>query len=319
MEPFCGLSPQPPLMLKIRIRDINPHIVCSLCAGYFVEATTITECLHTFCKSCIVKYLQSSKFCPQCNTKIHETQPTIQLKPDRVMQDIVYKLVPGLYEGEERRKQEFYKARGLVKEQKKDYAAPALTSIYDNPEAHYYRNDEMLCLCLEKDRVELPGMDYLLPGLPKKFVRCSVRTRVEHVKSLLVRKLSIPPALEVELLCCDSKLQKGMTLKHVWLSHWFGRNSPMMLYYTVRYKQFVSPDYLDATWYRLSFYMYFVLLLRVLFAVSIYYVIWCGWKILAHEEFRLLLCTCIAIDYVCGNKVFTVCYLVHVLFYINVR
>lgn len=54
-------------------------------------------CPHTpVCKSCIVKYLQTSKYCPMCNTKIHETQPLLNLKLDRVMQDIVYKLVPGL-------------------------------------------------------------------------------------------------------------------------------------------------------------------------------------------------------------------------------
>ena len=35
--------------LKIKILEINPHIVCSLCAGYFIDATTIMECLHT-CK-----------------------------------------------------------------------------------------------------------------------------------------------------------------------------------------------------------------------------------------------------------------------------
>ena len=52
------------------------------------------------CKSCIVKYLQSSKFCPQCNIKIHETQPLMNLRPDRTMQDIVYKLVPNLYESQ---------------------------------------------------------------------------------------------------------------------------------------------------------------------------------------------------------------------------
>lgn len=50
------------------------------------------------CKSCIVKYLQTSKYCPMCNIKIHETQPLLNLKLDRVMQDIVYKLVPGLQE-----------------------------------------------------------------------------------------------------------------------------------------------------------------------------------------------------------------------------
>lgn len=33
--------------LQIRMQLINPHIVCSMCAGYYIDATTITECLHT--------------------------------------------------------------------------------------------------------------------------------------------------------------------------------------------------------------------------------------------------------------------------------
>lgn len=99
--------------VRVKIKDLNEHIVCCLCAGYFVDATTITECLHTFCKSCIVKYLQTSKYCPMCNIKIHETQPLLNLKLDRVMQDIVYKLVPGLQDSEEKRIREFYQSRGL--------------------------------------------------------------------------------------------------------------------------------------------------------------------------------------------------------------
>lgn len=98
--------------------------------------------LSAVCKSCIVKYLQTSKYCPMCNIKIHETQPLLNLKLDRVMQDIVYKLVPGLQEskykerdhlnlsvclspgqswlnihlvfsGEDKRIKEFYQSRGL--------------------------------------------------------------------------------------------------------------------------------------------------------------------------------------------------------------
>lgn len=34
-------------LLKIKISDLNSHITCSLCAGYFIDATTTTECLHT--------------------------------------------------------------------------------------------------------------------------------------------------------------------------------------------------------------------------------------------------------------------------------
>lgn len=222
-------------ILKIRIRDINTHIVCSLCAGYFIDATTITECLHTFCKSCVVKYLQSSKCCPQCGLKIHETQPLLNLKADRVMQDIVFKLVPGLYETEEKRKQEFFKARGLLKEQKEEESlvgATPLSTVYDDPRAHYYCNDELLCVCIE--RYSLTGNvfdDYELPSLKTKFVRCSVRTCVRHVEQLLRLKLSIPQHLVVQVICGDRILDEWITLKQVWLSCWFTKPSPMMLFY----------------------------------------------------------------------------------------
>ena len=33
----------------INLTELNPHFVCVLCFGYFVDATTITECMHT-CK-----------------------------------------------------------------------------------------------------------------------------------------------------------------------------------------------------------------------------------------------------------------------------
>jgi len=46
-------------ILKIRIRDINTHIVCSLCAGYYIDATTITECLHT----CALLSIASFEIC----------------------------------------------------------------------------------------------------------------------------------------------------------------------------------------------------------------------------------------------------------------
>ena len=32
---------------------MNEHLICSLCMGYLRDAMTVTECLHTFCKSCI--------------------------------------------------------------------------------------------------------------------------------------------------------------------------------------------------------------------------------------------------------------------------
>ncbi|XP_025902956.1 polycomb group RING finger protein 1 [Nothoprocta perdicaria] len=143
--------------VKVKMKELNEHIVCCLCAGYFIDATTITECLHTFCKSCIVKYLQTSKYCPMCNTKIHETQPLLNLKLDRVMQDIVYKLVPGLQESEEKRIREFYQSRGLDRVTQPSSEDPVggdpmglPYSTFDHSRAHYFRYDEHVSLCLER-------------------------------------------------------------------------------------------------------------------------------------------------------------------------
>lgn len=34
---------------KVLLGDVHPYIICNLCKGYLIEATTIVECLHT-CK-----------------------------------------------------------------------------------------------------------------------------------------------------------------------------------------------------------------------------------------------------------------------------
>ncbi len=34
---------------RVPISELNPHLVCVLCGGYYIDATTIIECLHS-CK-----------------------------------------------------------------------------------------------------------------------------------------------------------------------------------------------------------------------------------------------------------------------------
>lgn len=35
---------------RMRVADLNSNLICVLCGGYFIDATTLTECLHS-CKS----------------------------------------------------------------------------------------------------------------------------------------------------------------------------------------------------------------------------------------------------------------------------
>ncbi|XP_043920225.1 polycomb group RING finger protein 1 isoform X2 [Protopterus annectens] len=226
--------------VKVKIKDLNEHIVCYLCAGYFIDATTITECLHTFCKSCIVKYLQTSKYCPMCNQKIHETQPLLNLKLDRVMQDIVYKLVPGLQENEDRRIREFYQSRGLerVIQPPTEEPAPDPTNLpytsFDHAKAHYYRYDELISLCLEKQSSS--GKDKNKHILQQKFVRCPVRTEIRQLRRVLCHKLRVD-LQHVQILFRSESLPDHMSMKQLWLSKWYGKPAPLMLQYSVKEKR----------------------------------------------------------------------------------
>lgn len=63
---------------KILLGDVQPYITCYLCKGYLIEATTIVECLHTYCHSCLMKYLCREKSCPQCEMSINKSKTNIK-------------------------------------------------------------------------------------------------------------------------------------------------------------------------------------------------------------------------------------------------
>ena len=88
---------------KPLVKDLNEHIVCPLCRGYLIDATTLVECLHSFCRGCIVRRLSSgARACPVCSVA---TSPP--LLPDVKLQQLVYLVVPGLFRSELERRRHF--------------------------------------------------------------------------------------------------------------------------------------------------------------------------------------------------------------------
>lgn len=174
---------------KVKIRDLNAHIVCSLCAGYYIDATTITECLHTFCRSCIIKFLQTKRCCPQCASKVHETQPLSSLRADRVLQDIVYKLIPALHQEETRRIEEF---EGLHKKSSKNAEIGATTTTtLHSPPSHHFHHDRPITFSLnhflEAENSRKPSNTF---ALKRRLMRASERTIVVQIKNLILQHLT---------------------------------------------------------------------------------------------------------------------------------
>jgi len=40
---------------RLSLADLNTHLVCVLCGGYLIDATTIIECLHS-CELAVAYY-----------------------------------------------------------------------------------------------------------------------------------------------------------------------------------------------------------------------------------------------------------------------
>ncbi|XP_059501871.1 polycomb group RING finger protein 3 isoform X2 [Stegostoma tigrinum] len=219
------------LTRKIKLWDINAHITCRLCNGYLIDATTVTECLHTFCRSCLVKYLEENNTCPTCRIVIHQSHPLQYIGHDRTMQDIVYKLVPGLQEAELKKQKDFYQKLGLempgeVKGETKPEDESNKQKTEDKPEEEhdYHRNDEQVSICLECNSSKLRG-------LKRKWIRCSAQATVLHLKKFIAKKLNLASFNELDILCNEEILGKDHTLKFVVVTRWRFKKSPLLLHY----------------------------------------------------------------------------------------
>ncbi|XP_045840909.1 polycomb group RING finger protein 2 isoform X3 [Meles meles] len=236
-------APRPVIMhraTRIKITELNPHLMCALCGGYFIDATTIVECLHSFCKTCIVRYLETNKYCPMCDVQVHKTRPLLSIRSDKTLQDIVYKLVPGLFKDEMKRRRDFYAAypltevpngsnedRGEVLEQEKG-------ALSDN---------EIVSLSIEfyegvRDREEKKGPLENGDGDKEKtgvrFLQCPAAMTVMHLAKFLRNKMDVPSKYKVEVLYEDEPLKEYYTLMDIAYIYPWRRNGPLPLKYRVQ-------------------------------------------------------------------------------------
>ncbi|XP_062286395.1 polycomb group RING finger protein 6 [Scomber scombrus] len=204
---------------KLPLNQFYPYIRCALCCGFLIDATTITECLHTFCKSCIVKYFFYSNRCPTCSIVVHQTQPLYNIRPDRQLQDIVYKMVPFLEDLEREEICKFYKERGMDmpkpvtisppgpvagKRQKKDNVSQSIFTI--PPELD-------VSLVLEFVGAE-EGISNYKP-LERRYVRVSGEATIRHVELFIRRKMELSSTCQVDVVCGDHLLDHYQSLKDI--------------------------------------------------------------------------------------------------------
>ncbi|KAL5103109.1 Polycomb complex protein BMI-1-A [Taenia crassiceps] len=172
----------------IPVVELNHLLTCHLCKGYIIDATTVVECLHSFCKTCIINYLDNHNTCPVCDTLLHKTRPQCAIRSDYAMQAIVYKLLPKVFDREMASRRNFYNSlhpeeRGLLSPEKRG-------DISLN--AYVEKEEERVSieLSLWRDRcgpappASIQSTTYLL---------CPPSLTVGHLEKLVRLKFDLPP------------------------------------------------------------------------------------------------------------------------------
>lgn len=237
------------------LRDLNPHLTCGLCKGYMVNASTITECMHTFCKSCIVKEFLKVAKCPECGISVNPTEPTKTLKADNQLQDIINKVVPGLAVGERKCRREFYRSRGQPEEDIIDAESAFMTP---KKRAMYSQAGLPVYVMLQHERCHATS-SIRIKRFPGHFTRFKSEVTIRHLKEFIRQRLSlgtttphfedaksqkewerqrhlaIQNAPDVDIICGDYLLDDDVTLGLlVRIKHGFVQRAMLPLTYRFR-------------------------------------------------------------------------------------
>lgn len=229
--------------IKYNMEVLNPFITCSICDGYFVDATTIIDCMHTFCKRCLLRFFDSdNKSCPTCGTFIHGSHPTHYVTYDRALNDLVSQFVPKMEdkEAEERKKflRDCREAIGIDtaaedRERAERLERERITGTnrcypLEPPRLSHHRDDCQVTVNL------LPGTANL-PLITRPFIRCSEMTTMNTIKKFISLQVWDDQSRYGDLdIFCDGQLMgKDFSIRFVWMMKRRGqpKSEPLVIRY----------------------------------------------------------------------------------------
>ena len=178
--------------VSFQARDMNSHLVCSLCQGYYRDAHTVPNCL--FCKVCILQYLTTgNSTCPVCLADLGPHPMKIILH-DRTLQMSVDKIFP--VSGEPPRAPPDDPLGGQ-KPSLLTNLPPALAVVPSEADAK-------INFKVEPDADQEPS--HVLGPLPKPYLRTPGTLKIADLRRYLSKKLRIPNDATFKILSKGSSL-----------------------------------------------------------------------------------------------------------------
>ncbi|TMW41101.1 hypothetical protein DOY81_013819, partial [Sarcophaga bullata] len=220
---------------KPKINAFNDLFTCSLCQGYMINPTAIDVCMHTYCRSCIVSHLATDSYCPQCKLSGGKAVNTTNLKSDEILRSIIYKLVPGLYQKECERLQQFVKNAKNEGNPSSPTTEQNLNELLAADDNDFFSPSEPISLSLEFHPVlaeQCP--EDLVPAV--RYLQCPASVKVQHLKRFLCTKFNIDPSnrrVAIDIIYEDEILPSDFTLMDIGYCYHWQSNAPLKLTYRI--------------------------------------------------------------------------------------
>jgi polycomb group RING finger protein 3 len=213
--------------VNFALGPVNPHLTCRLCDGYFRDPITITECLHTFCKSCLY-YAFSSGFCkcPTCDVQLGP-DPTKSTLHDRTKEELVDRvLFPDVKENDEALERDFYAQKGISLKPSYRHEHDKKRTYSDQP-----LEPETVNAQDELDVLLLPATRQT-PRIPYDLLTTSGRMKVLQLKRFLLARLeSTKDPNTIELTVKGSVVGNELSLTFLQRTMWLDHTQPIEIRY----------------------------------------------------------------------------------------
>lgn len=224
-----------------QVASLNAYLTCRLCKGYLVDAMTLIKCLHSFCRSCILKHLETGHTCPVCDLRLSKINMESHLMRDDILQNVVYKAVPGLYQKEMKRRRDFYSSKGnkgdqasLNPEEKGELDSSSSGRVIFSPDEAVSLSLEYKPIVAVKTEPEASGpsgQEYKEPA--KRYLNCPAAMTIALLQKFLRMKYSISARYKVDILYMDDVLWSHYMLMDVAYIYSWKRDIPLQLFYRV--------------------------------------------------------------------------------------
>lgn len=188
---------------RIEIAQLNKYLVCKICDGYYRDAFTVSECLHTFCRECLWECFNASvsttKICPECKISLGVKPKVVY---DRNLQACVDKLFPEFSSREQEEKDKLIKDENAFKRARTEQGTTesSSSSAADNPSKSSSGQAQpqvpapapaVNTFPLVLVTMKIPASVYL-ENLTSATLRVQMNSELFRLKEFLVKKYSPP-------------------------------------------------------------------------------------------------------------------------------